>query len=89
MEPLGSLQAVLDTLARFNTAPDGSPSEGMGTLTLYGPGLVVHVPTATEAITQVLVSVTEEELAWPVLSRLCRAARWAMMDAETGRTFTG
>lgn len=87
---LGIRSAVIASLARHNTAPDGSETGTMGTVTLYGPGLIAEITTAAgdrDPINQVMVTVIDEDLAWPVLSRLCRSEAWKMMDAESGMTF--
>jgi hypothetical protein len=86
MEPIGSSQDVLGMLAPFNTAPDGG-APGMGTLTLYGPGMTVLMPTTQKTITQLIANLHEEEMAMPVLLRACKALGWVMMDMESGRTF--
>lgn len=84
--PMGTLAEVVRELAAFNTGPDGSAeSNGL----LYGPGLAVQLPlSAPEApVTQLDISITEEDTAWPVLIRMCRRLGWKMMDPATGRTF--
>ena len=86
--PLGSLAAVRTFLANYNTASDGSPPRpGTGTEVLYGPGMIVELPTAQDTVTQAMVTVNDEDTAMPVLLRACRALGWAMVDLESGRTF--
>lgn len=86
--PLGTPKEVREILAQYNTAPDGSPrSSSLGTEVLHGPGLVVELATNTSEVQQALVTVTDDDIAWPVLSRLCKAAGWKMMDVESGRVF--
>lgn len=88
--PLGPRSEVLERLSAYNTAPDGTEGGAMGTLTLYGPGLIAEMPTGggdREPVSQFMVTVIDEEMAWPVLSKLCRAEGWKMMDAESGMTF--
>ena len=88
MSPLGSLEEVRETLGGVNTACDGSSrSAQTGTLVMHGPGLVAEIATGVEPVSQVMVTIQDEEMAWPVLMRLCLGANWAMMDVETGRTF--
>lgn len=86
---LGDLREVLGALSKFNTAPDGSASPGAPTAILHGPGLVIEIPTAMDEIRQALVTLIDEDIAWPVLTRLCRALSWRMMDPNTGRSFGG
>ncbi len=85
--PLGSLRRVKELLAPFNTAPDGSPTGQMGTHRLYGPGMVVDLPSGHDEVMQALVTMVEEDIAWPVLSKLCKALQWKMVDLESGRSF--
>ncbi len=82
--PLGSLRAVREVLASFNTGTDGSPTEG-GTERLYGPGMTVEISLGAEPVTQAIASVNDESTAWPVLSRLCQTHHWRLMDIESGR----
>lgn len=87
MAPLGSLRQVTEILGRFNTATDGTPPSTMGTLRLFGPGMVVELPQGFDNIAQAMVTLVEEEIAWSVLSRLCKEKKWKMVDLETGRAF--
>jgi hypothetical protein len=85
---LGLKREVVEVLRRFNTAPDGSGgADGMS----YGPGVTVELPLVDDRdeVFQALVRVIEEDIAWPVLSRLCKSEGWALMDPDSGRTFTG
>lgn len=94
MEPLGTLREVLAQAAGFNAAPDGSGPQGMGVVPgmviLHGPGFILEVPGDGDPksdVMQIMATVTDEDFAWPVLSRMCKAAAWKMMDPESGRTF--
>lgn len=86
MTPLGTAAEVVAALSNFNTGPDGG-TPGLGTVTLYGPGMVLLMPTTQKTITQLIANLTDEEIALPVLMRACRRLGWAMMDMESGRTF--
>lgn len=99
MEPLGTLRAVARQLASYNIAPDSSGPHGfgerMGVALFFGPGLVAEVPLSDEMtankgegpdVVLVLVSVTDEDFAFPVVMRLCRESKWKMMDPDSGRT---
>lgn len=87
MAPLGSVREVLDALADFNTAPDGGPKRSTGTDFLHGPGFVVEIPSTQATVTQAIVTMTDEDIAWPVLVRLTKRLGWTMVDLETGRSF--
>ena len=73
LEPMGTLDEVLDRFARFNTAEDGSPRRNTMVI-LHGPGMVVEVPTFADTITQALVTMKDEDYAFIVLWRLSKAA---------------
>ncbi|HED54842.1 MAG TPA: hypothetical protein ENJ00_11685 [Phycisphaerales bacterium] len=87
MAELGSPGAVERLLRSFNIAPDGGQGRAMGTETLYGPGLVLEIPSAADAINQLMVTVNDQDTAWSVLARMCRELELKMMDPETGQTF--
>jgi len=86
-EPLGTPREVVSALAAFNTAPDGAPkSPAAVTMKLHGPGFVAEISTTQDEIAQILVTMLEEDIAWPVLMRIRKRLGWAMMDLDTGRT---
>lgn len=89
MAPIGSMNDVIELLRAFNTAPDGSEAKAMGMMFLHGPGIIVELPSAQDSIAQVMVTVVDEQMAWPVLSRLCRSHQLVMVDPDSGRTFGG
>lgn len=83
---LGSYAEVAEQLSNFNTHTDNAPdTPGI----LYGPGIIVQMPMVgpEDPVHQVAVTLVEEDIAWPVLIRICKGLGWKMMDAETGRTF--
>jgi hypothetical protein len=87
-QALGTHTAVKDALARYNTATDGTVrSKTAGTEVLHGPGMIVEIPTTTDQVQQAMVTMTDDEVAWPVLERACRALKWKLVDLETGRSF--
>ena len=98
--PLGTLREVRVALGNSNIAPDGSGPHGfgerLGTGVFFGPGMVLEVAMMEEPdssrgegpeVRQILVSVTDEDFAFPVLMRLCKLSGWQMMDPESGRSF--
>ncbi len=80
---LGSRREVLTALAAFNTAPDVPEGEF-----LYGPGLTMQIPPGAEEISQLLVAVIEEDMAWSVLTRICQKTHWRLLDLESGRSLS-
>ena len=87
LQPMGQIPDIRAGLARFNTAPDGSVGASLGTERFYGPGFVMQFPTTVETVNQIMVNVNEDDMAWAVLSKICRAMDWRMMDMETGKVF--
>ena len=87
MEPLGTIRSVIESLARYNTAPDGAPANGSAVAVLHGPGLIVEMATGDDEVKQLMVTMTDEDFAFPVLLRLCREQLWTMMDPDSGRRF--
>ena len=86
--PLGTLAEFTEQCAKFNTATDNAPSAGAsGTTLLHGPGFVVELAQGGKEVRQALVTCHDENLAWPVLWKLCKAAGWKLQDMESGRMF--
>ncbi len=94
MPIMGSVLEVAEALVPYNIACDDPLSvmprvkdavSGVGLL--FGPGLVLEVPTMQDDVRQVLVTMTDDDFGFPVLMRLCRALKWTMLDPETGRRF--
>ena len=86
--PHGSHREVKAALEHFNTGPDGSArAASAGTEVLHGPGMIVELATTTESVMQAMVTMTDDEIAWPVLERVCRTLKWKMVDLESGRSF--
>ncbi|MBX3322562.1 MAG: hypothetical protein KF757_06185 [Phycisphaeraceae bacterium] len=48
---------------------------------------MIEYPTTQDAIQQAIVTVTDQDVAWPVLSRICRSLGWKLQDMESGQTF--
>ncbi len=84
-QPLGSLRDLRATFARFNTAGDGTPP---GVLErLFGPGMVIELPTGQDVVNQAIVTTNDEDTSFPVLMKMCKTLGWSMLDMESGRKF--
>jgi len=81
LPPIGSRDELLGRLSHYNTAPESEQSDEV----LFGPGIRLEMPPG-DSINQLLLSITEEEIAWPVMLRLCRDFKWSILDPNTGRT---
>ncbi|CAN5820926.1 hypothetical protein BH11PLA1_BH11PLA1_00160 [soil metagenome] len=88
LPPMGSLDEVQRVMTRYNTAHDGAAAgraADMGLMRLHGPGLVAELSTGQPEVKQIMVTMTDDDFAFPVLMRLCREQKWTMMDPETGQ----
>lgn len=81
---LGTRKEIASELSRYNTAPDGAGDE-----VLYGPGIRIEMQPGQDPVTQMLLTVVEEEIAWLVILRLAKAFSWKIVDVNTGRELNG
>ncbi len=79
---LGTRAEIIDSLAVHNTAP-----ETEGDDVLHGPGIRIELPPG-EPVTQMLMTIVEEEIAWQVIMRLAKTMQWKLLDPATGREFS-
>ncbi len=82
LPPLGSRDEILERLAGLNTAP---AQEGEDIL--YGPGIRIELPPG-DPVSQMLMTVVEEEIAWQVIMRLAKDMQWKLRDMATGREWS-
>jgi hypothetical protein len=82
LAPLGTRQEVVDGLARHNTS-----AEAEGDDILFGPGIRIELPPG-DLVTQMLLTIVEEEIAWQVIMRLAKQLNWKLLDPATGREFS-
>ncbi len=77
---LGSRREVVEQLASLNTSPE-KPGDDV----LWGPGLRLEMKPDQDPVTQMLLTVVEEEIAWLSVMRLARVCRWRVVDMESGQ----
>ncbi len=82
LAPLGSRAEVIRQLAERNTGPERDGGE-----VLYGPGIRIELPPG-EPVSQMLMTVVEEEIAWQVIMRLAKDMQWKLRDMATGREWS-
>ena len=70
---------IVRALEERNTAGDGGNGD-----VLYGPGIRIEFAPG-DPVTQMLLTVVEEEIAWLVIMRLARDLNWKLLDPATGR----
>ncbi len=81
LQPIGARDDIRRQLADRNTGPENDEAPDV----LYGPGIRIEQTPGQDPITQMLVTITEEEIGWLVLTRLIRELRWRLVDPNTGR----
>lgn len=80
LAPLGPRPELLRQLAARNTGP-----ERPGDDVLYGPGIEIQLAPGQDPITQMLLTITDEDIAWVVILRLARELQWRIFDPYSGR----
>ena len=80
MAPIGPRREVISNLFDCNTGPE-RPNDDV----LYGPGFRIELTPGQDPITQMLLTLTEEEIGWQVLMKLIKKFHWRVLDPETGR----
>jgi hypothetical protein len=83
MAPLASRSELLDRLATCNTAPE-TPGEDV----LHGPGIRIELPPGQDPVTQMLLTIIEEDIGWMVLMRMAIQFHWKVLDPESGREYS-
>ncbi len=77
LPPIMDRTALLDALAGINTHP-----ESVGSLRLYGPGVRIDLPDE-DAPRQLLLTLDDEDIAWPYLFRLAKRLPVRILNLET------
>jgi len=85
--PLGTEREFHEAVAPFNTATDGTEPSGTGSITFYGPGMILEIAPVDGEVRQALVTCQVEDFAWPTLYRMCQTNRWKLQDMESGQMF--
>ncbi len=77
---LGTRADLLTQLAAMNTRP---AKEGEDVL--WGPGIRLEMTPGQDPVSQMMLTLVEEEIAMLVIMRLARECRWQIVDLETGQ----
>ena len=78
---IGPRPDIVEKLALANTSPECADAQDV----LFGPGIRIELTPNQDPVNQMLVTLTEEEIGWQVLTRLINHFRWKLLDPETGR----
>ena len=79
LAPLGTRAELVERMGGFNTAPQSDGED-----VLYGPGIRIEMPPS-DPVTQMLLTIVEEEIAWHVIMKLIKAQGWKLLDPASGR----
>ncbi len=77
---IGRRDDIVSQLGAFNTAPEVTGGD-----ILYGPGIEIELEPEEQEIRQMLLTVTDEDIAWAALMRIARAMKWKLLDPGSGR----
>ena len=83
LPPMGSRREIIEKLAARNTSV-----EMEGSNTLHGPGIRLDLNPDEDPVTQMLLEVVDEDIAWDVISRIARDFKWLLLDPISGRSLT-
>lgn len=89
MPALGTIEELAGIFGRYNTASDnGVRADGSlsGTM-MHGPGMYLEIfsDDARAPVRQVMVTMTDQDFAFPVLTRMAREQGWTLLDPESGQ----
>lgn len=82
MPELGKRDDIVRGLAHCNTAPDVPGGD-----VLYGPGLEFELPPGQDPVRQMLMTISDDDIAWILVVRIAREFGWKVLDPQTGREF--
>ena len=81
--PIGRRDEIMEQLAIRNTGPEVS-----GGNVLHGPGIRLEFTPDEDPVTQILLEIVDEDIAWDVLPRISRELHWSLLDTMTGQSIT-
>lgn len=67
-------------LAKCNTTP-----EREGEDILYGPGVRFELSPGQDPVTQMLLTIDDEDIGWMTIMRMARQFKWKLLDPVSGR----
>ena len=78
--PLGPRRDLENALSCRNTMADHPGGDR-----LYGPGIEIDLNPGEDPVVQMLLRISDEDIAWDVILRLARDLQWKIFDPSTGR----
>ena len=55
--------------------------------TCYGPGLELHLPPGQDPVRQMLMTISDDDIAWIAVINMARKFGWKILDPQSGREF--
>ncbi|HMN97000.1 MAG TPA: hypothetical protein PKC43_14235 [Phycisphaerales bacterium] len=80
LAPIGDRADLIRQLQDRNTGPERDGDD-----VLYGPGIEIQLPPHEDPIRQMILLITDEDIAWTVILRLARELKWKISDPYSGR----
>ena len=80
LAPIGTRAEVVAGLAHCNTSPEQAGGD-----VLYGPGVEFELPPQQDPVLQMLLAISDDDIAWIVIMRVAREFGWKVVDPTTGR----
>ena len=80
---IGSRTEIIQSLALRNTV-----AEIDGGDILYGPGVDIELSPGQDPVLQMLLTITDDDIAWPVIQRLAKDLQWKLLDPVKGTEYT-
>ncbi len=78
--PIGSRADIVKALSLRNTSADVDGGD-----ILYGPGIEIELPHGQDPIPQMLLTISDDDIAWVVIMKLAKALQWKIFDPSSGR----
>ncbi|MSR44478.1 MAG: hypothetical protein EXS15_03845 [Phycisphaerales bacterium] len=76
---LGSRKWLQTSLATLNIFPESAGGD-----IWYGPGIEFQLAPNQDPVVQMLLMVTDEDIAWLVIERIGKLMKWKFVDVNTG-----
>jgi len=80
MAEIGRRSDVIRDLERLNTAPEVEGGD-----ILYGPGFQIELAPGQDPVTQMLMTINDQDIAWIAIMDIAKKLEWKLLDPMTGR----
>lgn len=77
---IGSRASVQKSLSALNTHAESAQASDI----LYGPGVEFQLAPNQDPIVQMMLVLSDEDIAWQVVERIGRQLKWKFVDLNSG-----